>query len=153
MIIIANYALPPFVHSMEKKRNGYASSEWYTTGTLQLQRLAHEGIGYGTWSGCDGEVPLANSSALLANLDLRDPTHPILELHYPPVPELKPSDQRTGYPGSGAIDGSAQVLADHSSDLNMGYDENMLEEHNGEPSVEPGVVAQSNVSTRVQVPS
>lgn len=50
LIILLNYTLPLLVHSIEKRKAGgarYATLEWFATGTLQLQRLAHEGLGYG----------------------------------------------------------------------------------------------------------
>jgi hypothetical protein len=52
--------------------------EWNQTGTLQLQRLAHEEAGFGTWSKCDGDVPVTESGQLIAGLDLRDVKHPVL---------------------------------------------------------------------------
>jgi hypothetical protein len=54
----------------------YARLEWAVNNTLQLQRLAHEGVGYGSWHHCDGEVPLAKPGDILAMLDLEDMKHP-----------------------------------------------------------------------------
>jgi len=83
LIILLNYLLPSLVCYIEKRRVGgvrYATLEWFTTGTLQLQRLAHEGLGYGEWSKCDDEIPIASPNKLLAVLDVRNPKHPQLEL-------------------------------------------------------------------------
>ncbi|KAI0143061.1 hypothetical protein GGR57DRAFT_368634 [Xylariaceae sp. FL1272] len=56
----------------------YETLEWTTNSTLQLQRLAHEARGFGTWSNCTQKVPVARGDDLLANLDLADTTHPVL---------------------------------------------------------------------------
>jgi hypothetical protein len=52
--------------------------EWNQTGTLQLQRLAHEEAGFGTWEKCDGDVPVTAPGQFIAGLDLRDTKHPLL---------------------------------------------------------------------------
>jgi hypothetical protein len=56
----------------------YSVVEWNQTGTLQLQRLAHEEAGFGTWTQCDGDVPVTEPGQLIAGLDLRDAKHPML---------------------------------------------------------------------------
>ena len=43
-----------------------------------MQRLAHEGVGFGTWTHCDGDVPLADAHDKLATIDLEDLNHPKL---------------------------------------------------------------------------
>ncbi|KAF2629796.1 hypothetical protein BU25DRAFT_274351 [Macroventuria anomochaeta] len=53
----------------------YAYAEWQTGSTLQLQRLAHESLGVGTWSNTTGTVPVTRSEEKLATLDISDPTH------------------------------------------------------------------------------
>lgn len=74
------FILEPFFRRIGKGRIGkeYTQIEWYTNGTLQLQRLAHEENGYGTWSNCDDEVPVTGAGDRLATLDLSDPKHPKL---------------------------------------------------------------------------
>jgi hypothetical protein len=57
----------------------YAAIEWSQTNILQLQRLAHEEAGYGEWSRCDKDVPVTESGQLIAGLDLRNTTHPLLK--------------------------------------------------------------------------
>jgi hypothetical protein len=57
----------------------YSVLEWSHTSTLQLQRLAHEEAGYGTWSQCDGDVPVTFSGHQLAPLTLSDVKHPVLK--------------------------------------------------------------------------
>jgi hypothetical protein len=57
----------------------YSVLEWSHTSTLQLQRLAHEEAGYGTWSQCDGSVPVTFPGHQLAPLTLSDVKHPVLK--------------------------------------------------------------------------
>ncbi|KAH6618503.1 hypothetical protein C7974DRAFT_415876 [Boeremia exigua] len=59
----------------------YAYAEWQVGSTLQLQRLAHEGVGAGTWTKATDLVPVTRSSDTLAVLDVRDRDHPRLVLH------------------------------------------------------------------------
>lgn len=53
----------------------YAYAEWQAGSTLQLQRLAHEGIGVGTWSNTTGTVPVTQPGETLATLNISDPMH------------------------------------------------------------------------------
>ncbi|KAF2107522.1 hypothetical protein BDV96DRAFT_506035 [Lophiotrema nucula] len=57
----------------------YAALEWSHTSTLQLQRLAHEEAGFGTWSACDGDTPVTLPGQRLASLNLTDVKHPELK--------------------------------------------------------------------------
>ncbi len=61
-----------------KDRHSYAKIEWSVNETLQLQRLAQERSGMGTWSRGTESVPVTARGDLLAALDLTNPTHPIL---------------------------------------------------------------------------
>ena len=45
---------------------------------LQLQRLAHEGIGSGTWSKTTSENPITKKFQRLGMLDIRDQRRPLL---------------------------------------------------------------------------
>ena len=56
----------------------YSRMEWTLNGTLQLQRLAHEQLGFGTWRSCDGEVPMPDPDEKLATVDWSDIEHPRL---------------------------------------------------------------------------
>lgn len=56
----------------------YSVLEWSHTSTLQLQRLAHEEAGYGSWSACDGDTPVTRPGEQLAALDLREVERPVL---------------------------------------------------------------------------
>ena len=54
----------------------YQRLEWVSNGTLQLQRLAHEELGCGSWTGEDFPITTADES--LALLDISEPDHPKL---------------------------------------------------------------------------
>lgn len=43
-----------------------------------MQRLAHEGLGFGTWSKGTEAVPVAKSGDMLGCLDYTNPDHPVL---------------------------------------------------------------------------
>ncbi|KAI0102799.1 hypothetical protein GGR51DRAFT_573829 [Nemania sp. FL0031] len=80
LIISTSYLLEP-ISKLLYNRWGYkkyAHLEWTTNATLQLQRLAHEELGFGTWSKGTDEVPTTKNGELLACLDLTNPVHPLL---------------------------------------------------------------------------
>ncbi|OJD40710.1 uncharacterized protein BKCO1_1000451 [Diplodia corticola] len=81
LVIVASWVLEPFVAYVQRrcKLDSYARLEWCTNETLQLQRLAHEELGMGTWSKCDGDVPVTEKGERLAMLDLADSKHPKLK--------------------------------------------------------------------------
>jgi hypothetical protein len=56
----------------------YAYAEWQAGSTLQLQRLAHESLGVGTWSNATGSVPVTAPGDALAVLDTSEYRHPRL---------------------------------------------------------------------------
>ncbi|KAJ4353322.1 uncharacterized protein N0V89_005050 [Didymosphaeria variabile] len=60
-------------------RDTYSRLEWCVNDTLQLQRLAHEGQGCGTWSACTRSVPTTYGNETLALLDVTDVGHPVLK--------------------------------------------------------------------------
>lgn len=60
------------------KVDAYKRLEWSTHGTLQLQRLAHEEIGCGTWTKGAQDVPITGPGDQLALLDISNPEHPRL---------------------------------------------------------------------------
>lgn len=53
--------------------------EWIANETLQLQRLAHEELGAGGWSGAANAVPVTKAGETLATLDTTDAYHPRLD--------------------------------------------------------------------------
>lgn len=80
LLVITSYLLEP-ISGLLYRRKGYkkhAHIDWITTTTLQLQRLAHEEIGMGTWSKCLDTVPTTKPGDHLACLDILDPDHPVL---------------------------------------------------------------------------
>ena len=76
-----SYFLEPILHWVQRRWrwDNYALTEWSTNETLQLQSLAHEGFGAGTWTRKIGRVPTTLPKELLATIDLSDPTHPLLK--------------------------------------------------------------------------
>ncbi|KAI8627032.1 hypothetical protein F5Y19DRAFT_477924 [Xylariaceae sp. FL1651] len=52
--------------------------EWTLNATYQLQRLAHEELGLGTWSHGTHTIPETKPDELLGCLDMSNPEHPIL---------------------------------------------------------------------------
>ena len=56
----------------------YARAEWQTNTTLQLQRMAHENLGLGTWSRADEGVPVTEMGDRVGVLDISDKKHPRL---------------------------------------------------------------------------
>lgn len=85
MVILDITAEPIFTwfqrrrHKRTNKSSLYAGLEWSATNILQLQRLAHEGAGYGKWDRCSESNPVTAAGNLLAQLDLQDAKHPILK--------------------------------------------------------------------------
>jgi hypothetical protein len=56
----------------------YEQLEWRSNSFLQLQRLAHEALGFGTWSRADDHVPTTEPMELLGQLNVSNPKHPVL---------------------------------------------------------------------------
>ena len=81
IVFLTSFTIEPLVGYVQNrfKLNPYARLEWYTNGSLQLQRLAHEELGIGTWTRCDSDIPSTNPGVLLASLDLSNPEHPSLD--------------------------------------------------------------------------
>ncbi|KAI1269757.1 hypothetical protein F5Y18DRAFT_422709 [Xylariaceae sp. FL1019] len=80
LLMLISYALEP-VSTWIHKRKGpgqYKHLEWTTNATLQLQRLAHEGIGQGKWSRGARAIPTTAENEFLALLDISNPDHPVL---------------------------------------------------------------------------
>jgi hypothetical protein len=80
-LILTSYLLEPVSKSLHKNKGykKYQHLEWTTNATLQLQRLAHEEAGFGSWSSCTGTVPNTKANELLGTLDIINPKHPILQ--------------------------------------------------------------------------
>lgn len=79
LIMLISACLPALTARMQRKKP-FASLEWITNDTLQLQRLAHEAVGAGDWEGTCDDYPRTQRGDLLAVLDITDPKHPKLQL-------------------------------------------------------------------------
>ena len=72
----------------------YRRLAWKSNGLLQLQRLAHEEAGFGTWERCAKAVPVTAKGEVLATLDVTNPEHPVfLRPMVPPMHSSQPSSQ------------------------------------------------------------
>lgn len=80
LIIIISFTTESILGYWHRRRGFKSSSylEWVSNSTLQLQRLAHQAVGAGTWSGATADVPVTKAGEYLALLDLTDPEQPIL---------------------------------------------------------------------------
>lgn len=75
MLIVASFSVEPVIACLYRrdqarklKRGEYKYLEWASNGTLQLQRLAYQGIKSGRWSGYTDDIPMAEKDALLGDL-------------------------------------------------------------------------------------
>ncbi|KAI1364789.1 hypothetical protein F5Y08DRAFT_353259 [Xylaria arbuscula] len=80
LLTLISYLLEPISGWLHKRKgyNKYPHLEWTTNSTLQLQRLAHEELGFGTWSEGTETIPVTKPGQLLGSLDISDPKHPVL---------------------------------------------------------------------------
>ncbi|KAI0521205.1 hypothetical protein F5B22DRAFT_643933 [Xylaria bambusicola] len=80
LLALVSYLVEPVSAWLHKRRSygQYKHLEWTTNATLQLQRLAHEGIGQGTWSKGAETVPVTKEGESLALLDISNQEHPVL---------------------------------------------------------------------------
>ncbi|KAI0505314.1 hypothetical protein F5B22DRAFT_528214 [Xylaria bambusicola] len=80
LLALVSYLLEP-ISGWLRRRNGYNQYphlEWTTTSTLQLQRLLHEEVGFGTWSAGTETIPVTKPGEVLGSLDITNPKHPVL---------------------------------------------------------------------------
>ena len=81
-LIIVFYWLLEYVAQWLSKYTShgtYKLLEWTANDTLQLQRLAHEELGLGTWSSTATCYPITMPGEHLATIDISDPKHPKLK--------------------------------------------------------------------------
>jgi hypothetical protein len=71
---------PPTFMRRYYNRHSYSRLEWCSNGTLQLQRLAHEELGIGTWGACTQDIPVTREGEMLGILDVTDPGHPVFKM-------------------------------------------------------------------------
>ncbi|KAF3038648.1 hypothetical protein E8E12_005459 [Didymella heteroderae] len=50
-------------------------SEWKARSTLQLQRIAHQNLGFGTWKRTDESIPVTNKGDILGTYDIANEKH------------------------------------------------------------------------------
>lgn len=81
LITIINFGLDFLIGLVQSKRNAadYRRLAWKTNGLLQLQRLAHEEMGYGSWERCTNETPVTRFGDMLASISVDNPKHPTLQ--------------------------------------------------------------------------
>ncbi|CAI6253498.1 unnamed protein product [Periconia digitata] len=65
-------------HLRRSRKFMYARAEWQTGSTLQIQRMAHESLGLGTWSRTTESVPVTEFGDQIGVLDISDEKHPRL---------------------------------------------------------------------------
>lgn len=77
LAIAASLTAEPILSCLDRRagRHRYSHLEWRSNGVLQLQRLAYEGAGTGTWTRTTECVPLTKPDEYLALLDASDPGH------------------------------------------------------------------------------
>ena len=83
----------------EKNPNEYHRLVWKSDGLLQVQRMAYEEAGFGTWERCTNATPVTAQSQVLATLDVDNPEHPRLrKVSVVPNHVVQPTlaDGRTG---------------------------------------------------------
>ncbi|TGJ80760.1 hypothetical protein E0Z10_g8000 [Xylaria hypoxylon] len=80
LLILLSFLIEPLLSCLHHRRkySQYRYLEWVTNESLQLHRLAHEGIGWGTWSRGTEDIPTTEKDQALACLDLSESLHPIL---------------------------------------------------------------------------
>ncbi|KAI1736478.1 hypothetical protein F4680DRAFT_432254 [Xylaria scruposa] len=80
LIIILELIVEPLTEWLKRHdtRAQYKQLEWVSNSTMQLQRLAHEELGYGNWSNTTSSVPITKYGEKLGALDVQDTSHPVL---------------------------------------------------------------------------
>lgn len=120
LIILASYTLGLLLACLHRTRGcleHHAFLEWATDETLQLQRLAYQGLGSGSWSGYTDAVPRTRPGEALGSLPLAyaaaatDGKKPLREEEGVPLGD---AGEKGGEPGCGtrrAGGGGATVAA------------------------------------------
>lgn len=109
----------------KSKRGEYRYLEWTSNGTLQLQRLAYQGIKSGKWSGYTDEVPMTESGALLGDLTQsypECPDSPADKTHDTSIAQGVPVVSADSIPGTttgiGTANGAASTLVPAAGEPN-----------------------------------
>jgi hypothetical protein len=80
LVMLVSALLPCAIERIRRGKKPFASLEWITNDTLQLQRLAHEAVGAGDWKGACDDYPRTQKDDLLAVLDITNRKHPVLRM-------------------------------------------------------------------------
>ena len=114
LIIGISYTMESLVVWIQRRKNIgiYKRLEWTTNETLQLQRLAHEELGFGTWTRTEEDHPITAPSEQLAVLDISEPNHPKLA-----SPAVKPGASSQEYFGNNSTGETIEQGAS-AADLN-----------------------------------
>ncbi|KAH7337348.1 hypothetical protein BKA66DRAFT_544411 [Pyrenochaeta sp. MPI-SDFR-AT-0127] len=82
LLVLIGSFIEPFVNLVAKipflarsRRLTYARLEWQANSILQLQRVAQESVGMGTWSRTGAAVPVTERGEVLATWDISDTKH------------------------------------------------------------------------------
>ena len=80
LVIAISYSIETIIACLHRqgKFKDYPYYEWVSNSTFQLQCLAHQGAGAGTWSGGTDEIPFTVDEEKLGLLDFSDRKLPIL---------------------------------------------------------------------------
>ena len=80
IIILISYTLETIIGLVQQRfgTHKYGLLEWKINATSQLQRLAHEALGFGTWSKAADAFPVTEKGELLASIDMENSLHPVL---------------------------------------------------------------------------
>lgn len=136
IIILLELTIEPLLRYIQRHRNIrlYERLEWVTNGSLQLQRMAHEELGAGTWSGTAETVPTTSRDEPLAILDISDQRHPHLVYKTPGPGDSEaagkpPASSESGPPGSS----SSSTHPPQPSPAET-HDQNTPQESSGSPT-------------------
>ncbi|KAF2143129.1 uncharacterized protein K452DRAFT_357536 [Aplosporella prunicola CBS 121167] len=113
IIIVLSWTKESIVGCIGKCRNlesqKYSLLEWNMNDTFQLQRLAHEELGVGSWQECASDVPRTHDVEKLAVLDIEDPNHPRLKA--PPLESVEEQPDIYEISDSGSGRNSGRLLS------------------------------------------
>ncbi|KAK0628036.1 hypothetical protein DIS24_g10867 [Lasiodiplodia hormozganensis] len=114
IIIVLSHTIEPLASCIQKRRrlDTYSRLEWSLNENLQLQRLAHEELGVGTWHNGAETILFTDSGERLATVDLADPNHPRLKAPPPHFDQLlaRGGDEKDKPSSEGGL-GSEQNVA------------------------------------------
>lgn len=113
-VILASYAIEPLLAFFDSRRKHkeYKYLEWAANGTLQLQRLAYQGLGSEKWSNYTDDIPKTRPGYFLADLVRAYPEDDDDEVH-----EVKPIGHATTTTTPSVSEASAKRgISSHSLD-------------------------------------